>query len=122
RDRFPGDGDENGNGVQYPGCPCNCERRAIAPYAIGIILIPRRRCEAALTRKPGDLPVAVVHRVDRVCQASGEFPERRQVWTAYRGGCAAGVCPLARPPGTRDVVLGARSMLNRFALIPLFIS
>src|SRR3546814_1282737 len=43
----------------------------------------RRRSEPALTREPGDLPVAVVLRADRVCRADGGEPERRHVWTAF---------------------------------------
>src|SRR3546814_14089898 len=45
--------------------------------------ILRRRSEPALTREPGDLPVAVVLRADRVCRADGGEPERRHVWTAF---------------------------------------
>src|SRR3546814_6755315 len=41
------------------------------------------RSEPALTREPGDLPVAVVLRADRVCRADGGEPERRHVWTAF---------------------------------------
>ena len=43
----------------------------------------RRRSEPALTRKPGDLPDAVVLRADRVCRADGGEPERRHGWTAF---------------------------------------
>lgn len=42
----------------------------------------RRRHEQAVTREPGDLPVAVVFRADRVFRADGGKPERRQVRTA----------------------------------------
>lgn len=65
-------------------------------------MILRRRFEPALTRKPGDLPVAVVFRADRGFRANGGKPDRRHVRAAY-----------AWP-----VVMDARLMLPTIAILP----
>ncbi|VXC50621.1 hypothetical protein SPHINGOT1_10369 [Sphingomonas sp. T1] len=71
---------------ENPGCPCNCKRRAIVPschWDPG----PEKAARRAVTREPGDLPVAVVFRPARVRRADGGKPARRHNQPAA---CAAG--------------------------------
>jgi len=85
-------------------------------------MILRRRFEPALTRKPGDLPVAVVLRADRVFRADGGKPERRHVWTAFSRGHVVrpiGVdCPCERGP----LSWGARSMFKSVSILSFLLS
>ena len=46
---------------------------------------PEKAARTALTREPGDLPVAVVFRPARVRRTDGYYPERRHRF-ALRGG------------------------------------
>jgi hypothetical protein len=86
-------GDQKGTRVQDPGCPCNCERRAIGHMPLGIFL-PEKAVGPALTRKPGDLPDAVVFRADRVCGPDEDVPRiatelLRRAWPARPDPCCA---------------------------------
>src|SRR6476659_4875070 len=47
---------------QFRGCPRNCKRRILRLTPLGISVLGRRR--GVTTRKPGDLPSAVVTRED----------------------------------------------------------
>lgn len=57
----------------------------------------------ALTRKPGDLPSAVVFRADRVFRADGGQPERRQSWPRFCAGLRS--CAFAPPDAARSVAV-----------------
>src|SRR3546814_1782370 len=71
----------------------------------------------ALTREPGDLPVAVVFRADRVFRADGGEPERRQWWPcACAGRCRASLDEPHRSRGQRPCRWGhhVRTLFPKF--------
>jgi hypothetical protein len=65
---------KTGMGFETPAAPATVSGELSCHMPLGSKIL-RRRHEPALTRKPGDLPVVVVFRADRVFRADGGKPE-----------------------------------------------